>query len=349
MASVEIRRIAVIQTAFLGDVILTLPLVQLLKRRFASSTIDVVVIPRAAAILSNHPDITRTIPYDKRSSEKGLVGFWNKAKELRAHSYDTAFVPHRSLRSAALAYSARIPNRVGFNSSAGTFMLTKVIPYHKNHHEYRRNLDLMQGIEGASAVDANEVEYPRLFPSVEQKQKITELLAEWGDAGSQVVAFSPGTVWNTKRWLSERFAELATAMIRRGKRVALIGGQEDARLCEGICAATGSELVKSFAGILGILESAELIKRSALLISNDSAPVHMAVAMGTPVIAIFGATVPEFGFAPYGKRDAVVEIKNLSCKPCSIHGGDKCPIGTFECMKSISAEQVLEKALQIVP
>ena len=92
-----------------------------------------------------------------------------------------------------------------------------------------------------------------------------------------------------------------------------------------------------------MLQSAEILRRCSLLVCNDSAPLHLAVAMKTPVVSIFGATVPRFGFYPYGENDIVIEDVNLACRPCSIHGGDKCPLETFDCMKNISAGMVFEK------
>ncbi|MDE3059308.1 MAG: glycosyltransferase family 9 protein, partial [Bacteroidota bacterium] len=122
----------------------------------------------------------------------------------------------------------------------------------------------------------------------------------------------------------------------------------DELLCSEIIKTTGDSHVRSAAGMFSILRSAELIRRCDVLISNDSAPMHLAVAMRTPVVAIFGATSPAFGFAPYGKRDVVVQRNDLDCRPCSIHGGGKCPIGTFDCMTGISAKRVCEEAEEVL-
>jgi heptosyltransferase-2 len=334
------ERILVLQTAFLGDAILTLPLVQALKKIYPHCEIDMMVIPQAANALRNHPDITRIIEYDKRKTEAGFGGIRTKIRELRKRNYNVAIVPHRSLRSALIVYFAAIPARIGFTTSAGKMFFTRRIQYHKDHHEYRRDLDLLEGI----GKEWKNVEYPRLFPSADDRNTVQHLLYGWSGEQSPVVGMAPGSVWNTKRWLPERFAEVAKAFAARKYVVALIGGKEDKRLCEDIRLNAGTDSVRSFAGKLSVLESAELIRRCSLLISNDSAPVHMAVGVGTPVAAIFGPTVPAFGFAPYGTNDKIVEIYDLKCRPCSIHGGDKCPIDTFDCMKKITAEMVLNKA-----
>jgi heptosyltransferase II len=336
------EKILVLQTAFLGDAILTLPLVQSLKKILPRCKIDVMVIPRAADALRNHPDISRVIEYDKRGSESGFAGVLAKIREIRNRNYDAAFVPHRSIRSAGIVFFSGIPVRIGFSTSAGKMLLTHEIQYRKDQHEYRRNLDLLNGI----GKEWNDVEFPRLYPSHGDRESVQNHLKGWGDPQSHIIAIAPGSVWNTKRWLPERFIELAKMFIGEKYQIALIGGKEDDPLCEEICREAGSNAIRSFAGKLSILESVELIRRSAFLISNDSAPVHMALGVGTPVAAIFGPTVPAIGFAPYGERDIVVELHDLSCRPCSIHGGNKCPIGTFDCMKGITAEKVFRKVLE---
>jgi heptosyltransferase-2 len=163
-----------------------------------------------------------------------------------------------------------------------------------------------------------------------------------------MIALAPGTVWNTKRWPAERFAELARKLDGEGYTVALVGGAEDRPLCDAIVSAAAPARIFTAAGALSLLRSAELIRRCQLLVSNDSAPMHLGVAVGTPVVALFGATVPEFGFAPYGPKDLVVEIRGLSCRPCSSHGGARCPINTFDCMLRISADRVAATALGIL-
>jgi heptosyltransferase-2 len=154
------------------------------------------------------------------------------------------------------------------------------------------------------------------------------------------VGIAPGTVWNTKRWPAEHFSRLTQLFGDAGVHVVAVGGEADRTLCEGLRTQVRTGGYATAAGELSLLESAELIRRSSLLVANDSAPMHIALAMGTPVIAIYGATVPGFGFAPYGPSDVVVETMGLTCRPCTKHGGDRCPIETFVCMKEIAAERV---------
>ncbi|MBI4549210.1 MAG: lipopolysaccharide heptosyltransferase II [Ignavibacteriae bacterium] len=342
--ALEAKTIVVIQTAFLGDVILTLPLLQVLKRSYPTSIIDFLVAPRAAGLVKDHPAINEIIVYDKRDAESGIQGLFRKVSQVRERNYDLALIPHRSLRSASLAWMARIPRRIGFHTSAGRFLLTHTVRYTHSLHEVDRNLALLSPL----GIDNNQKEYPSLYPLEADRKVVDDFLLKNGISNADhLIAIAPGTVWYTKRWLQERFIELAETFVRSDVRLVLIGSSEDAALCKAITLVQPSKIV-SAAGTLTLLQSAELIRRCQLLICNDSAPMHIAVAVRTPVVAIFGATVPEFGFAPYGEHNNIVEKKDLPCRPCSIHGGDQCPIRTFVCMKEISAEHVYHVAMSML-
>lgn len=340
-----VRNILVIQTAFIGDVILTLPLLQTLKEFFAGARIDFVAVPKAAEVCMSHPAIDELIVYDKRGVDRGFAGLRKLAQLLRGKSYDLAVVPHRSIRSALLAFASGAPIRIGFNRSAGRFLLTKVVPYRKDLHEVDRNISLLEGI---GIRDVGKV-LPGVFPQESDRKRVDALLAEFRIKGrDRLVAIAPGTIWNTKRWPKEHFAALAGELAKDRFSVVLIGGPDDVELCSQIKDSSGAGAVYNTAGMLSLLQSAELIRRCAVLISNDSAPMHLGVAVRTPVVALFGATVPEFGFAPIGDRDVVVETRGLRCRPCSSHGGDRCPIGTFECMLAIKPERVLAKMKSVL-
>ncbi|HTR80357.1 MAG TPA: lipopolysaccharide heptosyltransferase II [Bacteroidota bacterium] len=336
------EKILVVQTAFLGDVVLTLPLVQALHHRFPEAKIDFLTTPIGAEVLRNNPLIDRIIEYDKRGKDRGLAGMMAMKRVLKERSYSVALVPHRSFRSAAIVALAGIPARIGFSTSAGRFLFTGIIQYQKTQHEVERNLAFLSYF-GIGKVGR---EYPQLFPSKSDVAAVDAFLFQHslGDK-KKMVAIAPGSVWNTKRWLPENFATLAKKLSDEKIHVVLVGGEEDKKLCGEIAAQADAPGVTVAAGALSILQSAELLRRCVALVTNDSAPMHLAVAMRTRVVAIFGATVPAFGFAPYGEGDVVVETEGLTCRPCSIHGGEKCPIGTFECMKKISSEMVFEKLM----
>jgi len=334
------NNILVIQTAFIGDAILTLPLIHVLKKNYPQSSIDVVVVPRTVEVFSNHPSISGIFPYDKRGKDAGLIGFWRLLKELRLKKYELIITPHRSLRSALLGRLLKPSVNIGFDRSTGRLLFSKVVHYNPADHEIDRNLALLNPL----SIQINKDELPKLYPSVEDAKVVDSILENFSiEKESSMVTIAPGTIWNTKRWPSDRFAALCKLLSSECSTVLLIGGKEDNALCEEIAGMAKVRNVFNTAGKFTLLQSAELIKRSRVLISNDSAPMHIAVAVDTPIIAIFGATVPEYGFAPRGANNIIIETKGLKCRPCSIHGGDICPIKTFECMMAIKPDLVVNK------
>ena len=340
-----VKNILVVQTAFLGDVILTLPLMQVLKKFMPKSKVHMLTVPNAARLVQNHPCIDRTIVFDKRGTDTGMAGLLRIAHVIRSTQYDIAFLPHRSLRSALLACLSRVPIRIGFKNSLARYFYTSVVPYVEEHHEIERNLSLLSAL----GIDWESPELPNLYPSEDDGRQVDRVLFELEIVRfSNLIAVAPGTNWNTKRWLPERFAGLSKLLAQEQFDVLLVGGEQDVELCRTIAEMSGSTHVYSVAGRLTLLQSAELIRRCRAAISNDSASMHLAVAMRTPVIAIFGATVPEFGFYPYGIHDVVVETHGLSCRPCTKHGGEECPIKTFECMTNISHLRVFDKVQEVL-
>ncbi len=339
------QKVLVFQTAFIGDVILTAPMIQVLHREKKDMLIDVVAVPAGASILANHPDIHRTVVYDKKGRDRGLRGALTLIGTLRNSHYDAAIIPHRSLRSGLICYLAGIPRHIGFSTSAAKFLMTDVVEYHPDRHEVERNLSLLQPL----GISIPQKELPQLFPSTVDREVVDTFLRNHPDvSSSNMIAVAPGSEWVTKRWLAEGYIELAKKLLDEQFSVVLVGGQSDHTLSREIESTVGNTRLLNAAGELSLLQSAELIRRCKLIVSNDSAPMHIGVAMRTPVVAIFGATVPEFGFAPLGEHDEVVQTMGLPCRPCSIHGGNACPIKTFVCMRNISPDRVLERVHSIL-
>ncbi len=337
------HKILISQTAFAGDVILTTPLIRGVRQVFPEAEIHLFVKPDTSDLLKNNPRVQKIHLYDKRGSEKGPTALLRWIWILRKEHFDIAFVPHRSLRSAVLVWGARIPRRIGFHRSAGSFLFTDVVPYLNGIHEVDRNLQLLRVFE------KNESKFqPELYPGPEEQKEVDCFFSKMGiESDQKILAMAPGSIWSTKRWLPEGFAEVARQIWRKwGVRSVLIGGEGDEHLASQI-ANQQDECIVNAAGKLSLLASAELIRRCSAIVTNDSAPLHLAVAVGTPVVAIFGPTVPAFGFAPYGEDHQIVQ-KDLDCRPCAIHGGNKCPKGHFRCMKDVTPEQVVQVLEQYI-
>jgi heptosyltransferase-2 len=321
----------VIQTAFLGDVVLTTPLLAALAERYGP--VDVVTTPAAAVLLETHPAVGTVIRFDKRDADRGLRGVWRLGRRLRARHYARAYLPHRSWRSAALALLAGAAERIGFADSPAAVTYTRRVRRPASGHEVERLLALAQPAVGA---DAGSLLVPvvHLALTADDRAAADAWLRE-RNVGAGFVALAPGSIWGTKRWAG--YAELAAAL---DAPIVVLGGRDDAPLADQVVAAAPGRAY-SAAGTLGLRTSAALIARAGVLVTNDSAPLHLATAVGTPVVAIFGPTVPGFGFGPRGPRDAIVEHPSLACRPCSAHGPQVCPLGHHRCMRELSVASVL--------
>jgi heptosyltransferase-2 len=234
-----------------------------------------------------------------------------------------------------LAVLAGAHERIGFATSPARSMYTKRVPYIENHHHAAR-LWLLAFPHERRAEPRAERLRPRLFPGAAETAAVDEVLREHGLSGP-FVALAPGSVWATKRW--PYYPELAQRLARRVSLV-VVGGKDDEAHADAIAAAVPPDRFVSAVGRLSLLASAELIGRARALVSNDSSPTHMASAMGTPTITIFGPTVPDFGFGPLAPRSAVVGHSALDCRPCDRHGPRRCPLGHWRCMRELGVDDV---------
>lgn len=317
----------VIQTAFLGDVILTIPLLQALAAEHGP--VDVVTTPGAGSLVETHPSVRRVIRWDKNGDN--APGAWSLGRGLRAEGYERVYLPHRSVRSALVAKLTGARERIGFADAPvlSRALYTRTVPRDVTRHESERLLALTHDARPATpwAMSLTDSDATRAN--------------EWLTAnGIQdgFVALAPGSIWGTKRW--PYYPELAKLLAPR--QVVVIGGKEDAHLGDAIVAASPTS-AHSAVGKLSLRESAAVIRRAGLLVTNDSSPLHLATAVGTPILAIFGSTVPAFGYGPIRPGDRVAELA-MACRPCSSHGPQVCPLGHHKCMRDQSPESLLRQA-----
>ncbi|MEW5917477.1 MAG: lipopolysaccharide heptosyltransferase II [Gemmatimonadota bacterium] len=324
----------VVQTSFIGDVILSTPLIAELGRRGA---VDVVATPAGAAVLRGNPFVRHLVVYDKRGRDRGLLGLRRIARSVRAERADTAYLAQGSLRSAMLARLAGYDERVGFDTSPGRVLYSRRISFRRTQHHSERLLRLALG----DATIARDQLRPRVHPSDGDRAAVDDMLK---NAGSRpLLALAPGSVWSTKRW--PYYAQLAAA-VQPSFRVVVIGSSEDTPLARSLTEATRGDAIDA-TGRLTLLGSAELIGRCRAIVTNDSAPLHLASAMNTPTVAVFGPTVPAFGFGPLAEKTTIAEHRTLHCRPCHPHGPKVCPLGHWRCMRDLTVEDVLTRLGQI--
>ena len=339
----------VVQTSFLGDIILTTPLIAELAKRGA---VDVVTTPDGAGILRNHPAIRNLIVYDRRDADKGIAGFartvgrirhaglYGSLDSTRAPSinefYKNAYLAQGSYRSALLVVSAGVKNRIGFNTSEGRKLYTQQIEYKFEKHHAER----LWWLSMSSCADepSREQTRPRVYPSQDDDRAIEALMQEKLVKPSRpFIALAPGSVWGTKRW--PFYPELALKLVD-AFNIVIVGGNADAEAGDLIVAQVPEGCAVNAAGRVGILGSAAIIGRAEALVTNDSAPEHLGSAMDTPTIVIFGPTSPEFGFGPLARGSRIAGMDGLACRPCDHHGPHVCPLGHWRCMREVSSDRV---------
>ncbi len=336
-------RILIAQTSFLGDVVLSTPVCAALRERIPEAHITVLVRPETAGVLVGHPHVDAVLTDDKRGREGGLgsVRVWRKLQRGR---YDVALALHRSLRTAWLLAAARIPRRIGFRQSAGWFLYHRCIARDPARHDVERNLSILAGLD----IDPQTV-VSRPFVSCQREaiERFHAMLRAHGvAAGARLIGVAPGSAWATKRWTVDGYAALLGELRALGATPVLLGTPGDLPLAQAIAGPAAGGAVNLVGQTeLSVLVAA--IDQCSVLIANDSAPVHIAVARGTPVVAIFGPTSPRQGYGPYSDRALVVE-RPLPCRPCSRHGGPRCPIGTHACMREISHTEVAHAAAALL-
>ena len=355
------RPAVVIQTSFLGDVILTTPLLASLAER---GPVDVVTTPAGAPILARDPSVRDVIIYDKRGAARGVSGLWQTAQLLKARlglssassgshrlrssggnggpalesEEPIAYMAQSSVRSGMLAVLAGFPERVGFATSPARALYTRTVPYRGRPASRRAPLAARGTGAGCRARLPGAIR-PRLYPGAADVGAAEELLARAGYRGERLIALAPGSAWGAKRWPG--YPALAAA-IARTARIVVIGGADDRALAAQIrdAVAGPAGAVIDATGELSVLAAAEVIRRCAAIITNDSAPQHLASAMGTPTVTIFGPTIPAFGFGPLAPRHSAAGVEGLDCRPCDKHGPQVCPLGHWRCMRDLPVTEI---------
>ncbi|MFH1156481.1 MAG: glycosyltransferase family 9 protein [Pseudomonadota bacterium] len=318
-------KILIVQTSFLGDTILSTPVIKAVKGLFPDASLTVMTTPLAAGLLASDPLIDAIIPFDKRRAEKGVTGLLIKAREIRRMGFDRVYSLHRSPRTSLLLFLARIPVRIGFSDARLSFLYTGTAVRSRGVHAVTSNLSLVTKDMKPGTIDDDM----RLFPPPAARVN-PEVLRKLPAAGTYAV-LAPGSAWKTKQWHPEGYAAVAGALGREGVPVVLIGAGDETRVCRQIRDQVPE--VVDLSGRVSLTDTLYVMANCCLALCNDSMALHMASALKRPTVAVFCATSPAFGFGPWKNSKAVVaEAQGLDCKPCRRHGSQACPSGTELCM-----------------
>ena len=329
-------RILVVQSGFLGDVVLTTPLVAALRRRVPSAHLAMLVTPVAAPLVQHHPALDAVLVDDKHGRGRNPAGLAVLARRLRAERFTVALAAHKSLRTALALCGAGIARRIGFAGAPGAPFYTDRVPRPIERHDRDRILALL-GPLGGPPVAVEDVR-PWVALDAATRARADARLGPALATGRPLAGICPGSIWATKRWPAHAYGALVRWLEEQGYRCVLLGAGDERALTATVRDAAGGRGI-DLAGQTDVALLAATLARMALVVTNDSAPMHLATAAGTPQVAIFCATVPAQGYGPLGPRAIVVE-KDLACRPCGRHGGKRCPRGTDDCMELVEVAEV---------
>jgi len=334
-------KILVIRMSSLGDLILLVPLLRTIRNSFQEKEITLLTKEKYAGLFSDQKFLDRLILL-KRGNLRELVRL---RSELSHEHFDLIIDAHHVIRSNILFHTLNAKKKLQIrkNEAAKTALIKGKVNWYKHivsqsrrYAEIAKRLEITMNTGSAAELpvpDAAAARAERLFEGNSL-------------AGRTVIALAPGARWPTKVWPKEHFTMLIHEVSARGFAPVLIGGAEEAASNAEIAKQSGSSLL-DLTGALSIMESAAVLKRCAALVTNDSAPLHLAEAVGTPVVAFFGPTVREFGYFPRLERSIALEVK-LPCRPCSRNGARACPYGTKECLVAIRPEEALTALLTVL-
>lgn len=335
------KRILIIQTAFIGDVILATGLIESVRASFPDAKIDFLLRKGNESLLKHNPQLNEVLIWDKSKGKfKNLV---NLLLQVRKNKYDLVLNIQRFFNAGLLCGLSGAKSRVGFHSNPLSFLFSHKIEHKIPHpasgqgqfgffHEVQRNHQLLAAITKEN-IPTDKTLRPNLYFSDKEKNKIQDL-----NLNSPYYVLAPSSVWYTKQWHESKWKELIKKLKPHGE-VILIGGPDDKSYLDGI-----STDVINLAGKLNLLESAYLMAGAKRVFVNDSAPLHLASSVNAKTTAIFCSTVPDFGYYPLADDSLLIQRERLDCMPCGLHGKKECPQGHFKCALDVEVDSVTQKS-----
>lgn len=327
------KRILIIQTAFLGDVVLATPLIEKLHAFYPEASIDFMLRKGNESLFKAHPLLNKVLVWDKGARK--YINLWHLLLTVRKHRYDIVLNLQRFFSTGMFSILSKGRITVGFDKNPLSVFFHKKVQHllevnHKNPHEIERNLKLIEHLTDDSIVK------PRLYPSPEDFHHVAQLKTQ------PYICIAPASVWFTKQFPIDMWVAFLMA-INKKYMVYFVGSKADKAISEQIIGKCCNPLLtfKSLCGTLSLLESAALMKDATMNFVNDSAPLHLCSAMNAATTAIFCSTAPEFGFTPLSENSHIIEVSStLPCRPCNNHGQTSCPEKHFKCAFAINVKEM---------
>jgi ADP-heptose:LPS heptosyltransferase len=329
-----LKKILIIQTAFIGDVILATSMIETIRVQYGEEvSLDVLVRKGNEGLLDSHPYINAVLIWNKKVNK--YKNLWAISKQIRKVNYDIVYNLQRFASTGFLTGRSKAKLKVGFNANPFSWLFDHKVEHdlEGSLHEIDRNAALLKvGVNGKEF----KTEPPKLYPTPANSVKVDGIVAN----KRNVLVMAPASVWFTKQLPREKWIELIRLKVAK-YTIYLIGGATDEVFLQDMINEIESNQVINMAGQLNLLESAALIARADRTYVNDSAPLHLASAVNAPVTAFFCSTTPSFGFGPLSTDAEIIEIKEtLNCRPCGLHGHKNCPKGHFDCGYKIDVKSI---------
>jgi heptosyltransferase II len=326
----KFQKILIIQTAFIGDVILSTALIEKLVRFYPQAEIDFLLRKGNEGVLQNHPHIKNLIIWDKKGGKyKNLLNLLVLARKRR---YDLTINLQRFATTGLFTSLSGAKTTIGFDKNPFSFLFDKKVKHQIGEkHEVERNLELIKDITDGQFIK------PKIYPSESDFEKVSPFKTQ------KYICIAPGSVWFTKQFPGEKWVEFVN-LIPGDFKIYLIGGPGDIEISRQIMENVSTKSIESLVGKLSLLQSAALMKDAEMNYVNDSGPMHLASAMNAKTTAIYCSTVPEFGFGPLSDESKIIQTDmELACKPCGLHGYQKCPLMHFNCALTINVNKLVRR------
>ncbi len=326
------QKFLVIQTAFIGDVVLATGIIEKIHAVYPNAEIDFLVRKGNESLLKDHPFLHTVLVWNKQQDK--LKNLWKMLQQIRSNHYNTIVNVQRFAATGLLTAFSGATEKIGFDKNPWSFLFTKrikhVISTSKNPlHEIARNQALI------ASFTTGEPARPRLYPSEADFKSVEKYKQQ------KYICIAPASVWFTKQYPAEKWIAFLNTLPNT-YQIHLLGAPSDKEMCAGIISACKGNTIFNLAGQLNFLQSAALMKGAVMNYVNDSAPMHFASSVNAPVTAVYCSTLPDFGFGPLSDQSFVVETQELlACRPCGLHGRKACPLGHFNCAYGIKEEQLL--------
>jgi heptosyltransferase II len=334
-------KILIIQTAFLGDLILTTGFIRRVREKYPNAEISILVNKGSESILTGNPFLKEIIPFDKKQIKKSIFGFFKFAWEIRRKKFQLCLTPHFSHRSSILAFLSGAKQRIGYKQAGFSFLLTDT--KHRpllGSHEINKLFSILDEQQNPYKPELYflDAELIRIKTELENK-----LLFE-----KPYIVVAPSSIWETKRMPEDKFhSVIESILLKTNFRVLVVGSSADKELSDRVLQGF-KERTFNFTGETNLKELCFIISQSKAVLSNDSSPIHIASAFNIPTLAIFGATIPDFGYTPLSEKQFISEVRGLECRPCGIHGGNKCPVLHFRCMREQNPSLIFENLMKLL-